>query len=252
MQEPGRDIDDGDRERVLAHLKAQAERPDQFLHLRNRALIVLAMTSALRVKELVALNVDQVLEDPRASTLGRLRSSGYLKPDQSKGRRKGPRRWTSAGAFIVTKLARDAVRAYLVERIKRGWLTLPLVAGVDVPLFITWKRTTSARARSRAVDVPGRLSKRAAQLAWTEVQTRSRVAQRYRFHDIRHDALTRMADASNGNPFRVAQFGRLSDINTAQRYVHGDVGTLEDLAHMAALPNRTRRRRRRRELEAPR
>lgn len=249
MQEPGRDIDDADRERVLTWLKEQASRPDNFIALRNRAMLVLDMTSALRVKELVALDVDQVLEDPSASSLGRLRSSGYVKPEQSKGRRKGPRRWTSSGPFVITKPAREALRAYLLERIKRGWLTLPCKPGT--PLFVTWKRTTSARARNRAVDVPGRISKRAAQLAWTEVQTRARVAQRYRFHDIRHDALTRMADASNGNPFRVAQFGRLKDINTAQRYVHGDVGTLEDLAHMAALPNRARRRRRRRELSTP-
>lgn len=243
MKEPGRDLDDGDRAKALQWLTEQAQRPGAFLHLRNRALVVLGMTSALRLKELLELNVNQLLEDPTTPTLGRLRSSGYVRPEQTKGRRVGPRRWTSAGTFVVTKAAREALRSYLLERIKRGWLTLPCAD--DVPLFVTWRRTTKEKARTRAVDVPGRLAKRSAQAAWEDIQARARLAQRYRFHDIRHDALTRMADASNGNPFRVAQFGRLRDIRTAQRYVHGDVGTLEDLAQLASLPTAEARRRRR-------
>lgn len=243
MKEPGRDLDDGDRTKVLQWLNEQAQRPGALLHLRNRALILLGMTSALRLKELLALDVNQVLEDPSTSTLGRLRSSSYIRGEQAKGRRVGERRWEGSGTFVITKVAREALRAYLLERIKRGWLALP--CSNDVPLFITWRRTTKATAKVRATDVPGRLAKRSAQAAWEDVQARARLVQRYRFHDIRHDALTRMADASNGNPFRVAQHGRLRDIRTAQRYVHGDVATLEELAHLASLPSSARRRRRR-------
>lgn len=243
MKEPGRDIDDADRAKALQWLTEQAQRPGAFLHLRNRALMLLAMLSALRLKELLALNVNQVLEDPTTSTLGRLRSSGYIRPEQTKGRRRGERRWTSAGTFVIPKLAREALRAYLSERIKRGWLTLPCKD--DVPLFVTWRRTTKASAKERAADVPGRLAKRSAEAAWEDVQARARLVQRYRFHDMRHDSLTRMSDASGGNPFRVAQHGRLRDIRTAQRYVHNDVATLEELSELASLPTAARRRRRR-------
>lgn len=229
MSEVGRAIDDHDRGKLLATLTQWAA-GRSFLALRTRALVLLAWGSALRISELLALNVDQVLEDPRAATLGRIRSTGYVRGEQSKGRRKGPQRWTSAGTFIITKPARAALRDYLIEALERGYLTLP--ASSSSPLFVALKGRVGKGQKVRR----GRLGKRAAQSTWDTVQRKAGLHDPYRFHDLRHDALTRLGEAAKGNPFRVAQYGRLKDIRTASRYVHGSIATLAELAELAAAP----------------
>jgi integrase len=230
VNEVGRAIDDGDRGRILAALTQWAA-SGSFYALRTRALILLVWGSALRLSEALALNIDQILEDPTLDRLGRIRGTALVRADQSKGRRKGPRRWNSSGAFVLTKPARIALREYLAECHKRGWVTLPVKR--DTPLFVTVKGGKSKGAPSRE-----RLGKRAAQRSWTEVQKRAKVHEHYRFHDLRHDALTRVGDVSSGNVFKVAQFGRLRDIRTAQRYVHGSTASLAELAELASMPSK--------------
>lgn len=230
----GRAVDDADRAKLLATLTQWAA-ARSFLALRTRALILLAWGSALRLSETLKLDLDQVLEDPSLRKLGRIRSTAYVRGEQAKGRRKGPRRWESAGAFIITKPARAALRDYLIECVRRGWLTLPAPKGT--PLFLTIKGRVGKGQRVQR----GRLGKRAAQHSFTSLQKRARISDPYRYHDLRHDALTRLGDASNGNPFKVAQFGRLKDIRTAQRYVHGSIATLAELAELASAAPKGRR-----------
>lgn len=228
MNDLGRAIEPADRAKILRVL-SDVKR-GSFVALRDRAIVITAWGSALRLSEVLALDLDQILEDPRASTLGRLRGTVYMRGEQTKGRRKGPRRWNSAGTVVLPKRARLAIREYLNETIKRGWLTLPAPRGT--PVFLAIKH---GRANRDGVRKPlrSRLGKRAAQRAWQLIQLRAGLLQLYRFHDLRHDSLTRVGHASKGNPFVVAQFGRLKDIKTALRYVHGSVATLTELGELS-------------------
>lgn len=238
-RDAGQALEDDDRIRLLRTMREWSE-TGSFLALRNRALITLALHSALRLKELLALDVVQVLQDPTLATIGRLRESAYIRPDQTKGRRKGPRRWTTAGTFVIPEPARIALRLYLKARIARGWLEMPAQYGV--PLFVAVKR------RSRDNPQPQRLNKRSAQAVFEDLHERARMSQHYRFHDLRHDCLTRCAELSGGNPFKVAAIGRMT-LHTAQRYVHTNPIALKELAELAA--GTIRKKRRRGELELP-
>lgn len=230
MNEVGRAIDDGDRERILAELSRWAA-SRSFYALRTRALVLLVWGSALRLSEALNLNVDQILEDPTAASLSRIRATAVVRAEQSMGRRRGVQRWNSSGAFVLDKAARLALREYLEECERRGWLTFPVAK--DTKLFMTLKGGKTKGAPSRE-----RLGKRAAQRSWTLVQAQAKVADHYRFPDLRHDTLTRIGEASLGNVFKVAQFGRLKDIRTAQRFVHGRTASLAELSELASLPNR--------------
>lgn len=182
--------------------------------MRTRALVLLMWGSALRVSEALALEVGQVLQSPPASAarIGRIRGTGYLRATQSK-------RGCGEGPFVITKGARSALRPYLVEAFKRGWLPLEDLAG---PLFITAKGGSH-----------GRVGKRAAQTSWRQVQDRASVLEPYRFHDLRHDAVTRVSNRAGGDAYKVAAFARLQDIRTTAVYVHSDPVVLSKLAELA-------------------
>lgn len=209
----GRAILPDDRARIRAALREWAD-AGSFHGLRTRALILLVWGSALRLSEALALELGQVLERAPTSPkrLGRVRSTGYLRAEQSK-KHKGE------GPFVVTKAAREALRAYLSEAIARGWIPTDEPAAA---LFVTVKGNDHAR-----------MGKRAAQYSWQQAQERARVAAPYRFHDLRHDALTRFSDQCEGNPFKVATFGRIRDVRTASTYVHADPLRLAKLAELA-------------------
>jgi integrase len=189
--------------------------------------VLLAWGSALRLRECLALNVDQLLDltDPRP---WRLRSTAYLRPEQSKSRRAGARQWEGGGTFVLSKAARVALRAYLRAAESRGWIAWP--PPPDVPLFITARGGGASRRAGQL-----RLLRRAAQYQWVALCKRASVSQPYRFHDLRHDALTRVAEATNGDPFKVAAFGRFQSMDTALRYVHHSPIALADLATAADL-----------------
>jgi integrase len=215
-------IEPADRKRVLTTFgKART-----LYELRTRALVLLAWGAGLRLKEVCALNLTQVLEDPKAKTLGRIRSQAYLQPRQSKGRRRGNRApWDSAGAFVITKPARVALRQYLRAAQRVGWVAFP--PADNAPVFL-------ASGKGKAGGKTHRISRRSAQHAWTELQKAARIAHGYRFHDLRHDALTRFAEAASGDVFRVARFGRC-DPYTALHYVHSSPTALIEIAERAAL-----------------
>lgn len=228
MSEVGRAIEPSDRDKILRTL-TEWSHSKSFLSLRTAAIVLTAWGSALRLSELLALNLDQLLEDPKGETLGRLRGTVYVRAEQSKGRRKGAARWNSAGSIVLTKRSRQALRAYLLEAIRRGWLTLPAPEGT--PVFLAIKLGKPRRDGTRPAN-HSRLGKRATQHSWTQLQIRAGVMDVYRYHDLRHDALTRIGHVSGGNVFKVAQFGRLKDIRTAGRYVHGSIATLTELAEL--------------------
>lgn len=221
---PPRAVLAADRKKIVRELNLRC-RPNErggvsFAALRLRAIVMLAAGAALRVGEVCKLNVAQFIDlEASIEQAGpgkarwKLRSLAYVRPEQSKGRRVGPDQWDSAGTIMVSDLARSALRAYLTEARRRGWIAWP--PKPDDPLFI------GVRDNGRHRDGPGRhrLSVRTLQDQWHKIQVAAGVDHPYVFHCLRHDAMTRCAERTNGNVLMVAAFGRC-DVGTAMQYVH--------------------------------
>lgn len=225
---PGRLIETPDRRALMQTVNDLAASGRNFATVRTRALVFLAWGSALRLKECLALNVDQIVDVSDTKRPWRIRSTAYLRPEQSKSRRVGSRQWEGGGTFVITKRAREALRVYLRAAEARGWITWP--PAPDCPLFITARGGGSHKRAGQQ-----RLLRRAAQVQWVQLCKRAAISQPYRFHDLRHDALTRVAVATEGDVFKVAAFGRLQSMDTAIRYVHHAPTALTDLADAAEL-----------------
>lgn len=210
-----------DRARILAEANQWAN-SRAFLALRMRAMVLLALSGALRTKEFLALELDQVLELEQWAPGARwtVRSSGYLRAHQSKGRRRGERQWDSSGMFVIAKDARAALRMYITAALKRGWMKLEK----GQPLFIVNKNSKTRTANGQ----PRRMSRRSAQHAWKRFQRRAGVQETYGLHCLRHEAITRFAHKSK-DPHAVAAYARFS-LSTAMRYVHHNPLTIAEIA----------------------
>lgn len=213
---PPRAVLPPDRKRIVREMNLRC-RPNErgrvsLSALRLRAIVMLAAGAALRVGEVCKLNAAQVLDLDGAKW--KLRSLAYLRPEQSKGRRVGDDQWDSAGTIMISDLARAALRAYIVEAKRRKWWAQwPPEPGE--PLFL------GVRGNGRSRDGAGRqrLSVRTLQDQWRKVQLAAGIDHPYVFHSLRHDAMTRAAERSNGNVLMVAAYGRC-DVATATQYVH--------------------------------
>lgn len=226
MRARPRAIEARDLERVKL-ASNEACRAGSFSALRTRALVALALGSALRLKECCALDLEQVLD--RSGPSWTLRSTCYLRAPQAKGRRVGNKKWSSAGVFVLTRAAQKALRAYLREAVRRQWLRID---DKKAPLFVTIKGRWQ-----RSADHHVRLSRRTAQHTWEQLQKRAQLNERYGFHCLRHTAMTRFSEACNGNPYKLAAFGRVT-MATALIYVHTSPSTLAELAELASRPRR--------------
>jgi integrase len=214
----GRAISKEDRAALLAALARH--RPHDFEALRTRALVHLAWGSGLRLAECIALDVGQLVEWRGA--VPHIRTSSYLRVEQAKGSRHDPAHgWSSAGQFVITPPAAKALRAYLREADTRGWLKRN-----EGPVFVSYK--------PRRAGEHTRLTPRGARHSWYRLQRRAGLhSPWYRFHDLRHDAISRFSEACNGDVFRVARFARL-DTRTAARYVHTSWTTITEIAALAS------------------
>lgn len=218
-----------DRARIMRAANEWAK-TGSFAALRTRAFVWLAASSGLRLKELRALNLDQLLD--RTQRGWRLRELCYLRKEQSKGRRTGERKqWDSAGAFVLTKATRAVLRAYLLEARRRGWIAWPPKPGE--PLFVTVK------GRGATANHHVRISRRSMQEQWKRLQLRAQVPELYSAHCLRHEAMTRISGVA-ANALEVAAFGRC-DVRTAQRYTHVSPARIVDLAERASRPVRAQR-----------
>ena len=218
-----------DRKRIVRELNLRCRAGERgsvsISALRLRAAVLLAGGAALRVSEVCKLNAAQVIDD--AATRIKLRSLVYLHPEQSKGRRTGDHQWDSAGTLMIGDDARAALRAYLLEGRRRElWAQWP--PGKNEPLFL------SVRGNARSTKGRKRLSVRGLQWQWEMFQRRSGTDRPYHFHDLRHTAMTRCAEVSNGNVRVVAAFGRC-DVSTALRYVHLTPQAMIDLRNLMAF-----------------
>ena len=210
----GRSIAPDDMRRLQ---KSWAQLPtSDFAAVRTRALVQLALGSSLRLSECLALDLEQLLQDSPEQRRLRIRKSAYLLDVQAKGGR--------GGVFVLPEDSRRALATYARLARAKGWAFVDEWSG---PVFVTVK------GRGRTGPHHVRLSARAAQVSWARYQDAIGMREPYRFHDLRHDALTRFADSAKGNPFQVAQFGRLRDIRTALRYVHGSTSSIAELAELA-------------------
>lgn len=218
-----------DRKRIVRELNLRCREGERgsvsFAALRLRAIVLLAGGAALRIGEVCKLDAYQLIDDVAASRW-KLRSQIYVRPEQSKGRRVGDEQWDSAGAILVNDLARSALRAYLVEAKRRGYVPWPPKKGD--PLFV------AVRGNWRSGTGRHRLSVRTLQQHWGDFQRRAGVDAPYHFHCLRHDAMTRCADAVGGNVKMLARFGRCS-VMTALRYVHVSEKAMADLRNALAL-----------------
>lgn len=212
MNRAARAISDVDRRRIWTALDAHSTAGD-FIAIRGRAIATLVIDTGLRLSELLALNIEQLVEDPTARA-PRILGTFDLRATQAKN--------SKAASMAVPKRARDAIRVYLLELRRREWIKAPPWRG---PLWIVHK--------SRVQGKHPRLSKRAAQTAWSTWQKRAGIHDPYRFHDLRHTAITRWADSTD-NAFSVAELARHSDVKTSMRYVHGAPDRLREIAERAS------------------
>lgn len=169
--------------------------------LRTRALVALAADSGLRAKEVVLLDLCQVLERPGSFAIA---SRGYLRPAQAKGGDRG------AGPFELSTRARAALRAYLRAAVRAQWIAWPPSPGT--PLFLGHRGRAGKAGH-------GRLSKRASQWAWHAAQRRAGIATPYGFHSLRHDSATRLR-AAGADVLDLQQHLRLRTVQHVARYAH--------------------------------
>lgn len=210
-----------DRNRVFAALQEWSDRTKlangsrrsegaRLVGLRTRALISLAADTGLRVQECVRLDLAQLVQDTGGRAV-RIVSRFWLRPNQAKGGERG------AGMIEVSERAQTALRLYVLELRRLQWAPWP--AKPHTPLFVTHRG-------HRGKPGHHRLSKRAAQWSWHQIQRRAglvdadgeTVKARYGFHSLRHDAVTRLRGAG-ADVFDLQAQMRWRDIRHAQRYV---------------------------------
>lgn len=193
--------------------------------IRTLAIVQLTADTGLRLSELLALDCDQLLEDVRAPR-ARIVSSFYLAPPQAKGRSSSAssKGYTSAGTIPIPKRSRAAILSYLRALRARGWLRGPVWKGSP---WITCKGATTKTSHHPVGD-------RAVQKVWHGWQKRAGIRMPYRWHDLRHTAITRWSRSSGGDVFAVAELARHKNVRTTQRYVHQEPTRLAAIAESAS------------------
>lgn len=205
-----------DRRVIERQLKLEAD-SGRFNPVRNRAFYLLMWHAALRLNEDLSLRLGQVIDIEPRGKRWTVRSSSHVDKHQAKGgKHRNGGEWSSAGPFVLTRSVQRAIRAYVRCALKEGAIKLD----PQQPLWV--KRRNGAPVRERAL-----------QYQWAGLLARAGASKHYHLHQLRHDAMTRFADACGGDVFKVAAYGRC-DPYTAQRYVHASPRKLGELAERAA------------------
>jgi site-specific recombinase XerC len=171
-----------------------AEEQDRLLEVvaqrgcrRDLTLLTLALTTGLRLKELVGLNVGDVM-----TRSGEVAWRVDLPKKITKGRR--------GGVAFLSERARTVLRNYLqAKRVMRESMALP------APLFrSSWTR---------------RLSLRQVQVIFARWQREAGFETHYNFHTLRHTAITNVYRATK-DLFLTQRFARHASPVTTVAYTH--------------------------------
>jgi len=172
--------------------------------LRDHVVLLLAVTTGLRVSELVALNVDDLRNGKGVKTLVTLRA------ETTKGKREGE--------IVLPEKVRRKVAAFLAWKERRGE---PLTD--DAALFVS-------RGGGRGGAAGGsRLSVRTAEHLFSCWQARAGFDRRSNFHALRHTFATKLLRAT-GNLRLVQRACRHGNVQTTTIYTHV---TSDDVARAA-------------------
>jgi len=215
-------IEPADLARLQRALDAHA-RLEGFAGLRLRAIVMLAHASALDLREALAIDADSMFTERPRARRWTIEAPRYLRLLARHPYRTPP--------FILPKPehapALDAVRAYVDAAVELGSLTW---RPARVPLF----HDVTERGKPRP------LSPRTIQAQFAAVQRAAQLAARYRFADLRHDAISRFADDYAQSPSLIAAYARIST-RSALAYLPPDV--IARVAHsLARMSEQTRPR----------
>lgn len=221
MNRRARPVLDEDRRRIWASLEAHAG-AGNFSALRTLAIASLVHDCGLRLAEVLALRVEQVTERGASSAAPRFVATFHLSDEQAKGRAdtEDRRGYSSARVVALPKRVRAVLGRYLRELRRRKW-----IKGTRGPLWITIK----GRGESAHVEP----SERAIQAAWAAWQRRAGVADPYRFHDLRHTAITRWTENTE-DVYAVAMLAGHGDVRTTLGYKHSSPKRLASIVERAS------------------
>ena len=210
-----------DRRRIWTTLEAHAARGD-FGALRTLAMASLVRDCGLRLAEVLALTIEQVTERGPASKAPRFVSTFHLGDHQAKGREDTEERrgYSSARVVALPKRVRAVLGRYLRELRARKWIR-------------AWRGSLWITIKGRGEAAHRALSERAVQAAWQTWQERAGVADPYRFHDLRHTAITRWTENTD-DVFAVSKLAGHNDVRTTIGYKHASPARLASIVEAAA------------------
>jgi len=169
-----------------------------WLEKRLKAMVIFSWTSAIRLGELLSLDIEDICQ--KRGKNYRINEVFFIR-EKAKRFPSGNR---ATGKVHVSRSTREAIRAYLNAAIDYGVIEIPLRD--DQPIWVsTWKK---------------RLNKRTLQKNWHSLQRRAGIPEfrAYRWHDLRHTALTEIGEI--GEVFDVRALGRFRTMKNTIRYVH--------------------------------
>jgi site-specific recombinase XerD len=162
--------------------------------LRDHVLLLVAVSTGLRVSELVALDVGDLRNGKG------VRSVVTLRPETTKGKREGE--------IVLPEKVRRKIASFLTWKERRGEALCD-----DAPLFVSRGGGPSGATRG------SRLSVRSAEHVFATWQARAGFDRRLHFHGLRHTFATKLLRAT-GNLRLVQRACRHSNVNTTTIYAH--------------------------------
>lgn len=216
-----RPVLEDDRRKIWNTLEAHAHR-GSFSALRTLAVASLVYDCGLRLAEVLALTIEQITERTAPTAAPRFLSEFHLRDEQAKGREDDDDRrgYSSARVVPLSKRVRAILGRYLRELRKRKWIR-------------SWRGSLWIAQKGLTPGAHGAVSERALQAAWTSWQKRAAVGDPYRFHDLRHSAITRWAESTD-DVFAVATLAGHNDVRTTLGYKHTSPARLAAIVEKAA------------------
>ena len=207
-------IDPSDEERLHRALEHWAAGGD-FVALRTRAFLLLLWDGSVRTSGALAMNAEDVVQDPRARRVTVLRRVVQRARDESDHRQR---------SFVVSARAQEAIAEYLRAARCGGWLPTDRLEG---PLFLSSVLPGSGQ----------RLSKRTA-IHWWETFQRDHArdcSRTYTLDDLVYTGRLAYVAAADGNTESLSDHSGISR-RMAAEYGLGSNVTPEDV--MARLDRR--------------